>query len=227
MYLGRAREERLPALPSNSPPNPLVYGPGEALPRPGHKFPQLKGLGRGFGGGGKGPLTLSPLPQQLSATMINLRRFLAPPERWAEGTVVLDREETHHLSRVLRLAVGARVVVCDGRGRAAVAVVGSRPRQGRSWPGGGGLRPGGIPSAGEPGAGPGQGAGHGTGGAPGHRDGGAAPLPVRFHLRGEMGPGAGGPAPRPLAAPSPGEFEILPAPVSPGDLARYRILRRY
>ena len=57
--------------------------------------------------------------------MQNLRRFLAPPERWAEGTVLLDREETHHLSRALRLAVGARIVVCDGRGKAAVAVVGS------------------------------------------------------------------------------------------------------
>ncbi|MFZ2087137.1 MAG: RsmE family RNA methyltransferase, partial [Desulfobaccales bacterium] len=41
----------------------------------------------------------------------------------AEGRVVLDREETHHLSRVLRLTVGARVMVCDGRGRAAAAVV--------------------------------------------------------------------------------------------------------
>jgi 16S rRNA (uracil1498-N3)-methyltransferase len=55
--------------------------------------------------------------------MQNLRRFFAPPERWAKGRVVLDREETHHLSRVLRLAVGARVMVCDGRGRAAAAVV--------------------------------------------------------------------------------------------------------
>ena len=55
--------------------------------------------------------------------MTNLRRFFAPPERWAEDRVVLDREETHHLSRVLRLAAGARVEVCDGRGRAAVAVV--------------------------------------------------------------------------------------------------------
>jgi 16S rRNA (uracil1498-N3)-methyltransferase len=55
--------------------------------------------------------------------MINLRRFYAPPERWEGDRVVLDREETHHLSRVLRLAAGARVAVCDGRGRAAVAVV--------------------------------------------------------------------------------------------------------
>jgi 16S rRNA (uracil1498-N3)-methyltransferase len=55
--------------------------------------------------------------------MQTLRRFFAPPERWGPGQVVLDREETHHLSRVLRLAPGARVVVCDGRGKAVVAVV--------------------------------------------------------------------------------------------------------
>jgi 16S rRNA (uracil1498-N3)-methyltransferase len=55
--------------------------------------------------------------------MQNLRRFFAPPERWGEAQVVLDREETHHLGRVLRLTVGARVVVCDGRGRSAAAVV--------------------------------------------------------------------------------------------------------
>ena len=55
--------------------------------------------------------------------MTNLRRFYAPPEQWAEDMVVLDREETHHLARVLRLGVGSRVVVCDGRGRGAVAVV--------------------------------------------------------------------------------------------------------
>lgn len=35
----------------------------------------------------------------------------------------MDREETHHLARVLRLGVGARVAVCDGRGRGAVAEV--------------------------------------------------------------------------------------------------------
>jgi len=55
--------------------------------------------------------------------MTNLRRFFAPPEQWAQDRVVLDREETHHLSRVLRLAPGARVEVCDGRGRAAFAMV--------------------------------------------------------------------------------------------------------
>lgn len=55
--------------------------------------------------------------------MTNLRRFFAPPERWAGDRVVLDRDETHHLSRVLRLPVGARVAVCNGQGRAAAAVI--------------------------------------------------------------------------------------------------------
>jgi 16S rRNA (uracil1498-N3)-methyltransferase len=55
--------------------------------------------------------------------MKTLRRFFAPPERWGEAQVVLDREETHHLGRVLRLSVGDRVLVCDGRGRAVAAVV--------------------------------------------------------------------------------------------------------
>jgi 16S rRNA (uracil1498-N3)-methyltransferase len=55
--------------------------------------------------------------------MTDLRRFFAPPERWAEEHVVLDREETHHLGRVLRLSAGARVAVVDGRGRARAARV--------------------------------------------------------------------------------------------------------
>ncbi len=62
--------------------------------------------------------------------MTNLRRFFAPPEQWARDRVVLDREETHHLSRVLRLTVGARVAVCDGRGRAAAAAVWSLDSEG-------------------------------------------------------------------------------------------------
>jgi len=42
----------------------------------------------------------------------------------------LDPEETHHLARVLRLAVGVQVAVCDGRGRAAAAVVQALDPQG-------------------------------------------------------------------------------------------------
>lgn len=46
-----------------------------------------------------------------------MRRFYAPPESFQNDTVLLDPEETRHLARVLRLGVGARVEVCDGRGR--------------------------------------------------------------------------------------------------------------
>ena len=46
-----------------------------------------------------------------------MRRFYAPPEHFRDDTVRLDPEETRHLARVLRLGVGERVEVCDGRGR--------------------------------------------------------------------------------------------------------------
>ncbi len=46
-----------------------------------------------------------------------MRRFYAPPEHFQDDIVRLDPEETRHLARVLRLGVGARVEVCDGRGR--------------------------------------------------------------------------------------------------------------
>ncbi len=52
-----------------------------------------------------------------------MRRFYAPPEQFQSDTVRLDPEETRHLVRVLRLGVGARVEVCDGRGRNVEAVV--------------------------------------------------------------------------------------------------------
>ncbi len=55
--------------------------------------------------------------------MATLRRFYAPPEAFQSGAVVLDAEESHHLTRVLRLQAGARVLVCDGRGRQVEAEV--------------------------------------------------------------------------------------------------------
>ena len=153
---------------------------------------------------------------------------MAPPERWAEGTVVLDREETHHLSRVLRLAVGARVVVCDGRGRAAVAVVGSLAAAEA------------LLSLEEEVSGQAESPLQVTLGlalAKGEamdqvvrqatEMGVQRLVPLCVHLLGEMCPGAGRPAPRPLAASGPGEFEILPAPVSSGDLAGTGFFGRY
>jgi 16S rRNA (uracil1498-N3)-methyltransferase len=52
-----------------------------------------------------------------------MRRFYAPTEQFQGDTVRLDPEETRHLARVLRLGVGARVQVCDGRGRQVEAEV--------------------------------------------------------------------------------------------------------
>ena len=51
------------------------------------------------------------------------RRFFAPPAAFKEDTVILDKEETHHLTKVLRLGKGARVEVFDGQGRNFAAVV--------------------------------------------------------------------------------------------------------
>jgi 16S rRNA (uracil1498-N3)-methyltransferase len=52
-----------------------------------------------------------------------MRRFYASPEQFQGETVRLDAEETRHLARVLRLGLGARVEVGDGRGRNFEAVV--------------------------------------------------------------------------------------------------------
>src|SRR5262249_50448609 len=43
-------------------------------------------------------------------------RFYAPPSSFTESSVRLDADEAHHLTRVLRLGVGARVFVFDGEG---------------------------------------------------------------------------------------------------------------
>ena len=45
-----------------------------------------------------------------------MRRFYAHPRQFNQDTVTLDPGETAHLVRVLRLSVGARVEVCDGQG---------------------------------------------------------------------------------------------------------------
>jgi 16S rRNA (uracil1498-N3)-methyltransferase len=52
-----------------------------------------------------------------------MRRFYAHPRQFHQKVVTLDSEETFHLARVLRLAVGDRVEVCDGQGGNFVAQV--------------------------------------------------------------------------------------------------------
>ncbi len=49
-------------------------------------------------------------------------RFYLPPDAW-EGDAALTGDEAKHLARVLRLRAGDRVVVFDGKGRRADAVV--------------------------------------------------------------------------------------------------------
>jgi 16S rRNA (uracil1498-N3)-methyltransferase len=55
--------------------------------------------------------------------MTILRRFYAGPEAFQGEIVVLDADESRHLTRVLRLKAGARVLVGDGRGRQVEAEV--------------------------------------------------------------------------------------------------------
>ena len=46
-----------------------------------------------------------------------MRRFTFSPERLRDGRVTFDRDEAHHLARVLRLRVGDTVVASSGDGR--------------------------------------------------------------------------------------------------------------
>jgi 16S rRNA (uracil1498-N3)-methyltransferase len=46
-----------------------------------------------------------------------MRRFTLQPEHLAGGRVTFDADESHHLTRVLRLRVGDTVLASDGRGR--------------------------------------------------------------------------------------------------------------
>ena len=46
-----------------------------------------------------------------------MRRFTIAPERLDAGRVVFDRDESHHLARVLRLRSGDTVIAADGAGR--------------------------------------------------------------------------------------------------------------
>ena len=46
-----------------------------------------------------------------------MRRFTIAPERLEDGRVVFDRDESHHLARVLRLRPGDTVIAADGAGR--------------------------------------------------------------------------------------------------------------
>lgn len=50
-------------------------------------------------------------------------RCFVTPDAWQVDTVTLTRDESHHLTDVLRVNVGAPLVICDGQGGEAAAVV--------------------------------------------------------------------------------------------------------
>ena len=54
---------------------------------------------------------------------MSTHRFYIPPERWTPGSLSLDDAEAHHCLDVLRLGVGSRVVVFDGRGSEITAEI--------------------------------------------------------------------------------------------------------
>jgi 16S rRNA (uracil1498-N3)-methyltransferase len=49
--------------------------------------------------------------------------FFAPPPNWHEDHVVLDRDESHHAARVLRVSPPDVITVTDGRGNVARCAV--------------------------------------------------------------------------------------------------------
>ncbi len=54
---------------------------------------------------------------------MSAHRFYIPPERWTLKPRVLEDAEAHHCIDVLRLGVGARVVIFDGRGSEVTAEI--------------------------------------------------------------------------------------------------------
>jgi 16S rRNA (uracil1498-N3)-methyltransferase len=54
---------------------------------------------------------------------VSAHRFYISPERWGLKPLVLDEAEAHHCIDVLRLGVGSRVVVFNGRGSEITAAI--------------------------------------------------------------------------------------------------------
>ena len=55
--------------------------------------------------------------------MANMPRFYIPPARWNPGRLLLDADESHHATSVLRLKTGDRVTVFNGEGAQAAAEI--------------------------------------------------------------------------------------------------------
>jgi 16S rRNA (uracil1498-N3)-methyltransferase len=54
---------------------------------------------------------------------VSAHRFYIPPERWTLKPLLLDNAEAHHCLDVLRLGVGSRLVIFDGRGSEITAEI--------------------------------------------------------------------------------------------------------
>lgn len=54
---------------------------------------------------------------------MSVRRLWVEVERWRDGQVSIDGQDHHYLFRVLRMARGESLVIFDGRGREADAVI--------------------------------------------------------------------------------------------------------
>jgi 16S rRNA (uracil1498-N3)-methyltransferase len=52
-----------------------------------------------------------------------MQRYIVPPSAFRGRTVVVEGDDAFHLARVMRMRPGDRVVVCDGEGHEATAVL--------------------------------------------------------------------------------------------------------
>ncbi|CAG5093324.1 Ribosomal RNA small subunit methyltransferase E, RsmE [Thermobacillus xylanilyticus] len=52
-----------------------------------------------------------------------MQRYIVPPAAFRGRTVIVEGDDAFHIARVMRMRPGDRVVVCDGAGREATAVL--------------------------------------------------------------------------------------------------------
>jgi 16S rRNA (uracil1498-N3)-methyltransferase len=52
-----------------------------------------------------------------------MQRYFIATEQFGSGTLTIDGDDAHHLSRVMRAVPGDKVICCDGKGRSVLAAV--------------------------------------------------------------------------------------------------------
>jgi 16S rRNA (uracil1498-N3)-methyltransferase len=60
-----------------------------------------------------------------------MQRYIVPPAAFRGRTVVVEGDDAFHIARVMRMRPGDRIIVCDGAGREAAAVL-TRVEPGRA-----------------------------------------------------------------------------------------------